>query len=438
MDLRDIKRIISESSVQYLLLQFTDVLGNLKGVEVGSSGLDHVLTKPLPIDASSVIGRFRTKETDGCLRPDPDTFAVLPFDREGIRGARLISDLIKTDGEPDNTCPRQILRTVVAQLKDRGLEFRIAPEVEFYIFQRTRDGGATLETNDASGYFDFVADEPGHAFRRELVSVLEQFGMEIRQAHHEAAPGQHEIDLGPLNPLACADSIITLRYAAKALALKHGLIATFMPKPIYATAGSGMHLSFSVRESGADPFAGTRGGLSRLAKAFIGGVLAHAEGLCMLLNPLVNSYKRLVPGHEAPTHVYWSRGNIEPYLRVPDRNGGDVLLEVRSPDPSCNPYLSIAALLAAGFDGVETNADPGEPIEKELGRLSGRERARLRVKSLPQNLGEAIEAFGKDRFHLKVLGPEIARTLMRAKREEWESYIRQVHPWELDNYLATT
>lgn len=435
---REIKRIISESNVQYLLVQFTDVLGHLKGIEVGGSRIDQVLFESLALDASAIVGRFRSKEVDGRLRPDLDTFAVLPFMDGGFRGARMIADLAQADGKPDGNCPRQVLRDVARKVSAKGLETLIAPEVEFFIFRRNGNGEPTLSTHDVSGYLDFAPDEPGQACRRDVVSALEKFGVAVRHAHHEIAPGQHELGLMPMPPLECADAIVTLRYVAKALAKDHGLIATFMPKPRFELAGSGLHLELTARSGGEDVFSFERGRLSNLAQHFIGGLLEHADGMCLLLNPLVNSYKRLVPGHEAPTHVYWSYSNIEPYVRVPYRADGPTAVEVRAPDPSCNPYLSIAAVLAAGLDGIERKIAPGEPIDKDIQRLSGREAGRLRVQPLPANLGEAVEAFRKDRYLFGVMGEVISRTVIRARSEEWESYIRQVHPWELDHYLVNT
>ncbi|MCB1155032.1 type I glutamate--ammonia ligase, partial [bacterium] len=237
--------------------------------------------------------------------------------------------------------------------------------------------------------------------------------------------------------LECADAIVTLRFMAKALAGGHGLMATFMPKPLYGSAGSGMHLSVYGQKNKKDLFTDESGRMTVEAKYFLGGLLSHSAGMSLLLNPLVNSYKRLVPGHEAPTHVYWSTENIEPYVRVPAGQGRRCL-EVRAPDPSCNPYLSIAAVLAAGLDGIRSKTNAGEPINKDIARLSTRERGRLRVRPLPGNLGQAVDQFGKDRFLSQILGQDIARTLMRAKAEEWQDYIRQVHPWELEHYLAIT
>lgn len=438
MEPREIKRIISESKVQYLLVQFTDVLGSLKGVEVGGSRLEQVLSDSLTLDASAMVGRYRSKEVDGRLKPDLDTFAVLPFnDTGGFSGARLIADLAQPDGTPDGNCPRQVLRQMIRRVEAKGLAVTVAPEVEFFIFRRNGDGEPTMATNDVYGYLDFAPDEPGQAFRRDVVSALEAFGVQVRHAHHEISPGQHELGLMPMPPLFAADAIVTLRYVAKSLAKNHGLVATFMPKPSNDLAGSGLHLSLSARREGEDVFALNKGELSETASHFIGGLLEHADGLCLLLNPLVNSYKRLVPGHEAPTHVYWSFSNVEPYVRVPRREGATVI-EVRAPDPSCNPYLSIAAILAAGLDGVERRLDPGESIDKDIRRMSGRETGRLRIRSLPANLGEAVDAYRKDRYLAAVMGDVISKTLLRAKAEEWESYIRQVHPWELENYLVTT
>lgn len=438
MELREIKRIISESSVEYLLLQFTDIFGRLKGVEVAGGGLDEVLTHPLAIDAGAIAGPTRAMESDGCLKPDLSTFALMPFTGEGIRGARLIADLFRPDGLPDEKCPRHILRKVITQTHGAGLEISVAPEVEFFILRRKADGGASFLLNDPSGYLDFSADEPGQDFRRQVVSALEKIGIRVHHAHHEVAPGQHEIGLLPMLPLECADAIISLRFVTKAVAKQHGFIATFMPKPRASAEGSGMHISFSARREGRDAFHTSGDTMSREGRGFMAGLLAHAEGLCLLLNPLVNSYKRLVPGFEAPTHVYWSTDNLGPYVRVPASGEGPAVIEVRGPDPSCNPYLSLAAMIAAGLEGIEEGLEPGEPVEKDIRRLSGREKGRLRVKGLPANLGDAVEAFVKDRLIAGVLGSVAAKTLIRAKTEEWLSYLRQVHPWELENYLSNT
>ncbi len=438
MELREIKRVISESSIHYLLLQFTDILGQLKGVEVGGGQLDEVLANPLPIDASAMSGPFRSKETDGRLKADMDTFSVLPDFGQKQRGARLIADLTMPDGTPSETCPRRILRKIDRKLANRNINLRFAAEVEFYIFPMGADGNAIMDTADASGYLDFSAGEPGQDFRREVISCLDQMGLRIHHAHHEISPGQHEIALSPLPALECADAIVTLRFVTKAIAKRHGFVATFMPKPIYESAGSGMHISISAASGDGDAFRDGKGGLSKTAMRFMGGILTHGEGLCLLFNPLVNSYKRLVPGHEAPTHVYWSKSNIEPYIRVPDKGSEEMVLEVRGPDPSCNPYLSIAALIGAGLHGIEDKIDPGESVEKDIYKLSGREMGRLRIKKLPANLGEAVWEFEKDKILADELGKVISKTLAKAKSEEWRAYIRQVHPWELERYLVKT
>jgi glutamine synthetase len=438
MEPREIKRIISESAVQYLLLQFTDILGQLKGVEVGKGRLDEVLANPLAIDASAMSGPFRDVEADGRLKPDMNTFALLPNLDQKPRGARLIADLTLPDGSPSESCPRRILRCVNQKLLDIGISLRFSSEVEFYIFPMDHEGNADLDTADASGYLDFSAGEPGQDFRREVIGCLEQMGLQIHHAHHEISPGQHEIGLTALPALECADAIVTLRFVTKAIAKRHGFIATFMPKPIFGSAGSGMHISISATKGDQDAFSDAHGELSTLATRFMAGILSHGEGLCLLFNPLVNSYKRLVPGHEAPTHIYWSKRNTEPFIRVPDHGSEPAAMEVRGPDPSCNPYLSIAALIAAGFHGIDEKLDPWESVEKDIYKLSGREMGRLRIKKLPANLGEAVWEFEKDKVLADQLGKVISKTLARAKAEEWRSYIQQVHPWELDRYLAKT
>jgi glutamine synthetase len=389
-------------------------------------------------DGSAIEGYFRTQEADMALLPDPATFRVFPWEDRRGKVARLICDVRLPDGSAFPGCPRSALKNVVQEAADLGYSLSVGSEVEFFLFLRSDDGKASATTHDVGGYFDLAPVDSGEEARRDMVSTLERMGFHVEGAHHEVAPGQHEIDFKPAEAVEAADTISTCRFVVRKIALEHGLHATFMPKPLFGQNGSGLHLYHALVQGGANAFFDEKGayGLSPLALHYIGGILEHARGMVLITNPLVNSYKRLVPNFEAPTHVAWSQVNRSPLIRLTARRGEGSLCEIRLPDPSCNPYLCLAAILSAGLDGIKRKLDPGPPVNKDIPGLSRREKGRLGIQTLPGDLSEAIRAFEKDRFLQAAVGAYIAGHMIQAKRLEWQEYIGQVHPWELDRYLA--
>jgi len=435
---RAILERMEQEHVRFLRLQFTDILGVIKNVEVPDRQFSEALDGGIMFDGSSIEGFARIEESDMYLRPDLATFQVFPWtDASGARVGRLICDIANPDGTPFVGCPRTTLKNAIAQAAARGFRMMAGPETEFFLFLR-RDGRATTETHDRASYFDLAPIDLGEDVRREIVVALEQMGIHVGAAHHEIAPGQHEVDLHNEDVLVTADNISTFRFIVKNVALKNDLHATFMPKPIFGSAGSGMHThqSLFVDEANAfhDPAAEFQ--LSQTCLHYIGGLLDHAKGFCAITNPLVNSYKRLVPGFEAPTAIAWSEKNRSPLVRVPAPRGSTTRIELRLPDPSCNPYLALAVVLRSGLDGIDRALDPGPPVNKNIYRMSHRERRHLRIDDLPANLSEALDGFEKDAVVKDALGEHIFDHFLEAKREEWADYIRHVSPWEMDRYLG--
>jgi len=440
-DIRTMEEVLEaarQERVRFLRLQFTDILGAIKNVEVPEPQFRRALEGRVVFDGSALEGHFRTQEADMALLPDPATFRVFPWEDRRGKVARLICDVRLPDGSPFPGCPRSALKNVVRQAAELGYSLSVASEVEFFLFLRAGEGKPLPATHDVGGYFDLAPVDSGEEARRDMVSTLERMGFRVEGAHHEVAPGQHEIDFKPAEVVEAADTISTCRFVVRKIALEHGLHATFMPKPLFGRNGSGLHLYQALMKEGTNAFFDEKGayGLSSVALHYIGGILEHARGMVLITNPLVNSYKRLVPNYEAPTHVAWSEVNRSPLVRVSTRRGEGSLCEIRLPDPSCNPYLCLAAILSAGLDGIRRKLDPGPPVNKDIMSLSRREMGRLGVHMLPGDLSEAVRAFEKDRFLQAALGPYIAGHMIRAKRQEWQEYIGQVHPWELDRYLA--
>ncbi len=430
--------------VKFLRLQFTDILGVIKNVEVPDRQFAEALDGRIMFDGSSIEGFVRIEESDMYLQPDLTTFEVLPLsDLSGSNGAagarvgRVICDIANPDGTPFAGCPRSTLKRAMALAAERGFTMHAGPEVEFFLFLR-RDGRPTTETHDAASYFDLAPVDLGEDVRREIVLALEQMGMRIAAAHHEVAPGQHEIDFSDEDVLATADNVSTCRFIVKNVALRNNLHATFMPKPIFAVNGSGMHTHQSLWRGTENAFhdPAAEGELSTTCLQYIAGLLKHANASCAITNPLVNSYKRLVPGYEAPTAIAWSEKNRSPLVRVPAARGSATRIELRTPDPSCNPYLALAVMLRAGLDGIEQQLDPGPPVNKNIYKMSHRERRHLRIDDLPANLSEALDEFEKSELVRDTLGDHIFQHFLEAKREEWADYIRHVSPWEMDRYLG--
>ncbi|MCD4846954.1 MAG: type I glutamate--ammonia ligase [Candidatus Aegiribacteria sp.] len=425
-------------NVHFLRLQFTDIDGIIKNVEVPESQFVKALNGQVMFDGSSIEGFTRIEESDMVLIPDLETFGVFPWRTEHGKVGRLICDVADPDGNPFPGCPRTLLKNQVQRARKMGYRVMAGPEAEFFLFQMDASGNPVTKTHDRGSYFDLSPVDKGEEARRDIALVLESMGYEVEAAHHEVAPGQHEIDFRYTDAVKTADNIVTFRFVVKKVALSHGLHATFMPKPLSDVNGSGMHMNMSLFTlSGDNAFDDPDGddGLSPSARGFIAGLLQHARAFVAVTNPLVNSYKRLVPGHEAPINVAWSEKNRSPLIRVPARKGNDTRCEVRVPDPSCNPYLALTVLLAAGLDGIEKGMDCGRPVNRNIFKMSKREKARLKIHHLPSSLFEALNYLEKDNVIIEALGEHIYEHFMYNKRREWEEYIRVIHHWEIERYL---
>jgi len=425
--------------VKFLRLQFTDIFGVTKNVEVPDRRFAEALDGRIMFDGSSIEGFVRVEESDMRLQPDLKTFRVFPWTHQsGEKVARVICDILNPDGTPFEGCPRQTLKRALAHAASLGVTFSVGPEIEFFLFQ-TRGGQPTTDTHDGGGYFDLMPVDQGEDVRRQIVLALEAMGLHVEAAHHEVAAGQHEIDFRSDDALASADHISTFRLVVKNIAAQNGLHATFMPKPLFGVNGSGMHTHLALFAEGRNLFFDPEGPwqLSETCLHCIGGWLRHAKALCAITNPLVNSYKRLVPGHEAPTSIAWSERNRSPLVRVPAGRGDETRIEMRLPDPSCNPYLALSVLLRAGLDGIEQRLDPGPPVNKNIYALSRRERRHLKIDDLPSTLSDALDALERNDLLRDALGEHIFHHFLEAKREEWDDYLRRVSAWELDRYLKT-
>lgn len=434
----DILELAEAHQVRFLRLQFTDILGVIKNVEIPSSQFRKALTGDIMFDGSSIEGFVRVEESDMLLAPDLTTFQIFPWGEPSARVGRLICDVNRPDGTPFEGDPRYVLKRQVARAAALGFVMNAGMEAEFFLFKPTADGRPATDTHDVGGYFDLAPMDLGEEARRAIVDTLEQMGFEVEASHHEVAHGQHEIDFRYADALRTADNIATFRFVVKQVARQFKLIASFMPKPVFGQNGSGMHTHQSLFAGGQNAFWDPQRewALSVTALHYIGGLLKHARALCAVTNPLVNSYKRLVPGFEAPVNVAWSMRNRSPMIRVPERRGMGTRLELRTPDPSANPYLALTAMLAAGLDGIETSADWREPINTNIWEMSFRERRRLRVDDLPQDLNEACDELDKSDVLREALGEHITEQFLAAKRSEWREYNQQVSAWELERYLA--
>ncbi|MGE5380226.1 MAG: type I glutamate--ammonia ligase [Methylocystaceae bacterium] len=439
MTSEDIIKLADEENVQFIRLQFTDILGVLKNVSITRDQLDKALDGDLMFDGSSIEGFVRIEESDMYLRPDLDTFVIYPwYSREEGRVARVICDIYNPDETPFIGDPRYALKRAIAHAEKLGFTMNAGPEAEFFIFLTDLEGKPTLTTHDKAGYFDLAPVDLGEKARREMVVTLQQMGFYVEASHHEVAPGQHEIDLKYDTAIKTADNIETLRVIVRMVAQKHGLHATFIPKPIYGINGSGMHLHCSLFDRQGenvfyDPTTGHQ--LSDTALHFIAGVLDHAQALCCITNPTVNSYKRLVPGYEAPVYIAWSYRNRSPLVRIPARRGVGTRMELRNPDPSCNPYLALACILEAGLDGIERKLMPPESVDQNIFEMDEEAREAAGISSLPGNLREAVKMLKKDPIITAALGPHITERFVTAKNAEWDSYRGRVHQWEIDEYL---
>jgi glutamine synthetase len=435
----EILKAVDEHKVHFLRLQFTDVMGIIKNVEIPRSQFEKALDGEILFDGSSIEGFTRIEESDMLLAPDLGTFQVNPWaNPDGSHVARLICDVHLPDGSPFPGCPRLTLKRQVERAAKLGYQMVAGPEAEFFLLQTEENGKVRLETHDVGGYFDLTPVDKGEQCRRDIVLVLEAMGFEVEAAHHEVAPGQHEIDFKYADAVTTADNVSTFRFVVKKVAQDEGLHATFMPKPLFGVNGSGMHTHQSLlTKQGKNAFYDPKGDweLSKTALSYIEGILQHAPAFVAVTNPLVNSFKRLVPGYEAPTNVAWSEKNRSPLVRVPAKRGMSTRCEVRLPDPSCNPYLALAVMLAAGLDGVENELKSREPVNKNIFTMSDREKRRLKIGHIPADLSQALDLLEKDQVVLDALGEHIAEHYIAAKRSEWAEYISLVHPWERERYL---
>ena len=434
----EIKALIKEYNIKFIKLQFVDINGQVKNMTIPSEQIDKALNNEVMLDGSSIKG-FRSIETsDMFFHPDKNTFQILPWrEINGVNSARLICDIYNADGTPFEGCPRCNLKRVMKEAEKIGFSMNVGPEAEFFLFAKDKDGKVTTSTQDKAGYYDVGPEDLGEDVRSDIVLTLQEMGFDIEASHHEVADGQHEIDFRYADILTAADNVATFKIAVKAIAAKHNLHATFMPKPIFGINGSGMHCNISLFKNGKNAFYDAKAEyeLSDIAKYSIGGVLKHVKSITAILNPTVNSYKRLVPGYEAPVYLAWSLANRSALVRVPAKRGNSTRIELRSPDPSCNPYLAFAAILEACLDGVRNKVEPPAPVESNIYKLTTKERKKQRIDSLPGSLAEALENLDKSLVGKAALGEHAFNEFMSAKRKEWDSFRTYVSQWEIDRYL---
>lgn len=434
----EILALAEEMNVRYVRLQFTDLLGIIKNVEIPVDQLAKALDNKIMFDGSSIEGFVRIEESDMYLVPDRSTWLVFPWDSSQGKVARLICDIYLPGGQAFDGDPRIVLKRVMERARQAGFSaFNVGPEPEFFLFKLDAEGRPTQEVNDEGGYFDWAPLDLGENCRREIVLTLEAMGFEIEASHHEVAPGQHEIDFKYADALEAADNIATFRLVVKTIARQYGLHATFMPKPVYGINGSGMHCHQSLFRNQQNAFYDETDelGLSEIAKHYLAGLMQHAQAFTAICNPTVNSYKRLVPGYEAPSYVAWSAKNRSPLVRVPAARGSSTRIELRSPDPSCNPYLALAVMLASGLDGIEKKLPLALPVNRNIYIMTEEEKIAAGIQSLPGSLGEAIEVLAKDSVLKEALGDHVFHHFIEAKRIEWSMYRMQVTEWEREQYL---
>ena len=435
---RAILQACERLGVRFLRLQFTDILGVVKNVEVPRSQFEKALDAQIMFDGSSIEGFVRIEESDMLLAPDLRTFRIFPWGAEEGLVARLICDIRNTDDSEFAGCPRLALKRQVARAAKLGYTMMAGVEAEFFLFYKDAHGDPTTEVHDVAGYFDVGPVDRGERARQLIVADLEEMGYEVEAAHHEVAPGQHEIDFRYADALSTADDLSTFRVVVRSAAERYDLVASFMPKPIFGQNGSGMHTHQSLFKDGKNAFYDPKAEwqLSKIALQYIAGLLDHARGFCAVTNPLVNSFKRLVPGYEAPVNIAWSMKNRSPMIRIPDRRESATRCELRMPDPSANPYLALAVQLAAGLDGIERRLTPPDPVNKNIFTMTYRERRHHRIDDLPRDLHEALDCLEKDPVVLAALGEHIADRYLEAKRAEWAEYISRVSEWEIEKYLG--
>lgn len=439
MTKEDIMKIVEEKDVKFIRLQFTDVLGRLKNVAITSSQLEKALDNKIMFDGSSIEGFVRIEESDMYLRPDLDTFVILPWRPKKDSVARMICDVYDPEGNPFIGDPRYCLKRALEEAEDMGFQFNVGPECEFFIFHTDEVGRPTTLTHDASGYFDLGPMDLGEKIRRKICLMLEKMGYEIEASHHEVAIGQHEVDFKYEEALKTADDVMTFKLAVKSVAKKMGTCAVFLPKPFQGQNGSGMHTNMSLTKDGVnvfyDPKDPLKNGLSEIAYQFIAGIMEHIPAITAIANPLVNSYKRLIVGYEAPVYVAWSCKNRSPLIRIPASRGSATRIELRSPDPTANPYLLLACCLKAGLDGIKRGLTPPASVDENIFAMSEQELKERGITALPANLNEALKALDKDEVIKDILGEHIVTNYISAKNKEWAEYCESVSEWEIQKYI---
>lgn len=444
MNEKEVLEKISQDKVKFVHLQFTDLHGMVKAVTIPVEKLNESFAKGTWFDGSSIEGFTRICESDMFLKPDPETYAVIPWENSGKVTARLICDVFMPDGKPFEGDPRYILKKVVKEAADLGYKFYVGPELEFFLFKFDADGNATTNTHDTAAYFDYPPRDLASDIRKEITLALEMMGMEVEASHHEVAPGQHEIDFKYGDAVTQADRCITFKHAVKSIAYKNGKWASFMPKPIFGQNGSGMHVHQSLFDikTGENIFydKNDKYCLSKVAKSFIAGQMKHVQSFCAVTAPTVNSYKRLVPGYEAPVYICWAQRNRSALIRIPRISPGRekaTRAELRCPDPSSNPYLAFAVMLKAGLDGIKNKLEPPMPVEEDVYEFDPAERLKHHIDTLPGSLGDAIEELKKDKLIADVLGAHTYKMYINAKTAEWDEYRIQVSEWEKSKYFYT-
>ncbi|HIV53703.1 MAG TPA: glutamine synthetase family protein [Candidatus Mediterraneibacter norwichensis] len=433
----DILQLVEEEDVAFIRLQFTDIFGMMKNMAVTVSQLEKALDNRCMFDVSSVEGLSCEEDSDMYLYPDPRTFEIFPWRPQQGKVARLICDVYRPDGTPYEVDPRYVLKKAIAEAAEEGYTMNVGPECEFFLFHTDDDGLPTTLTHEKAGYFDVGPLDLGENARRDMVLTLEDMGFEITSSHHEIAPAQHEIDFRYDEALVTADNLMTFKMVVKTIAKRHGLHATFMPKPRTETYGSGMHINLSLNRNGVNAFqsADDKNGLSREGYYFIGGLMKHIKAITCITNPTVNSYKRFVPGYDAPVYIGWSSKTRGPLIRVPSGRGENTRIELRSPDSTANPYLALAVLLMAGLDGIRNKIEPRHSIDRNIQKMTRQQREELKIDELPRTLKDAVDELEKDEFIQQVLGKDLAEKIIRARRKEYQAYSMQVTDWEITNYL---
>lgn len=434
---KDIMELVRDQDVEFIRLQFTDMFGTFKNMAITASQLEKALDHECMFDGSSIEGFARIEESDMYLYPDLNTMTIFPWRPQQGRVARLICDIYRPNGTPFEGDPRYILKRAIQEAADMGYSFDVGPECEFFLFDMDENGAPTTHTREQAGYFDMGTVDFGENARRDMILTLEEMGFTVESSHHGKAPAQHEIDFRYGEALQVADNIMTFKLTVKTIAKRHGLHATFMPKPKFGVTGSGMHINMSLNRNGENIFgdASDRNGLSKEAYYFIGGIMKHLKGMTAITNPLVNSYKRLVPGYDAPVHIAWSIGNRSPLIRVPATDSRHARIELRNPDPCANPYLALAVCLRAGLDGIRNHIMPPESVDKNIQEMSREDVQREGIESIPATLLDALNELEKDPLVTQTLGDHVTGNYVRAKREEWKEYISDVSEWEIRRYL---